>query len=727
MPKINLQKKKIVKIKIKKPVKPNNKNKSNKISRISKASSIKKSKSLKKQSQPSLNDELNKNLTKIHSQINKITKNKLSKLEKLFDEKAENISSANLSKFKDKIKEEKHDFRTIAAEVMNKEIDKLLNNDEKLSKLISKYQKLINESADRTEKIHKEFKDKFSDELNEIKNTTLKEAQLQSHKQLVENTKKQQELSNSEFSKLMSANKNLISNFEKEIITKEKALQIATDKKLEEKYTSYEEMLSDKYAKYYNNLLHLKLDAEKEFKLKEKQFNESFISKFNENIDKEFKTALSTRQKELNEHITTTGKNAVNKINTEFNEELSKYKKLINEQSSKTIAEYALLREKFAAELKSEEENNLSKTKDLMRKELSFNLTKQRELLDKELTKTVLSNQHFVEQFKKEINAMTEKLTDTKNKIITELYAKNKEIMSKEYDPKLDSLKKLIEDTDITNKKSKLFIHLTSEIQSLVKDTLKKEFGALVMDERKVLESELRKAETINKNMEKKFEGALQEKAQELIKTISDDANIRFSELMSLQQNKLEEELSRAKKSYDIMEDQNNEIIKKTNSILGNISTYSSNKLKKLEHEHNKHLKKVSQITAIINRAESALNNLKTLKVELDNDKKNASKNNKEYSQLIAELTELKNSLAQEKNWIAMYRAKVNMYNLIRKCNEYVKLKNISLAKLTYNKIADIYAHTPFEKKDKAEMYNAAVALSKEIQELAYQTLDKPS
>ena len=435
-------------------------------------------------------------------------------------------------------------------------------------------------------------------------------------------------------------------------------------------------------------------------------------------LNKIFNDILLNQRNELSESIGAVRANAINKIDVEFNELLSKHKQFMVEQFNKAANEQVSLKEKFIIELKSEEDKILSKVKDLMQKDLTLTLNNQRELLDKELSKTVLANKYFVERFEKEIIDMSKKITDSGNKVFEENYDKHKKMMQDTYAKQLVSLKGLITDADasIANAESKMHANLNAIIPASVREAVNKEFSRLILDEKNALETELQKAKETNNSIEKKFEQALHDEAQAMMESLIKDANAKFSELILLQQSKLDQELSRAKKSYDAMESKKNDIIEKANSFLENMNTYSANKLKDLEREHDKHLKKVSQISVLITKAEAALDDVKELKAEVNNDKKAVSKENKEYSLLMSELTDLRNNLAKEKNWIAMYRTKVNVYNMIHKCSEYIRLKDAHNAKLLYDKIAEIYANTPFEKIDKVELYHAATILLKEIQ-----------
>jgi hypothetical protein len=339
-------------------------------------------------------------------------------------------------------------------------------------------------------------------------------------------------------------------------------------------------------------------------------------------------------------------------------------------------------------------------------------------LLDKELTKTVLANKYFVERFEKEIVDMNKKLTDNGKKMSEENYAKQTKMLQDAHAKQLESLKAMIAaaNNGLANAEAKMNANLNAIIPATVRESVNREFGRLIMDEKKALEVELQKAEAFNKSIEKKLEGEIQKKAQVLIDNVSLDASTKFGELISLQQYKLDQELSRAKKSYEVMEGKKNDIIAKANSFLENINTYSADKLKELEKEHDKHLKKVSQISSLITKAENALDDVKGLKAEVYNDKKTMTKESKEYSELMSELTELRNGLSGEKAWMSLYHKKINLYNMIRKCDEYINLKDGSNTKILYDKISEAYANTPFEDVDRIELYNAITILLKEVE-----------
>jgi hypothetical protein len=665
---------------------------------------------------------LTSNLDIVHHQINRIAKNKITRLEKLFDKRAEDISSTNIKKIKAKIDKEKEDFRAIATDVMNREFDKILSKDEQLSKIISKYQKLINESAENSQKKHADFVEKFTAELDHIKSNELKSTESLLQKKVAENLKKQQETMIEELSKTLNEKKLILENLERKFAEKEKNFDTVSQKKLKEHIAKEENELSSKYLKYYNNILHLKMDVENELKGMQKQLTNTALAKYHETVDKEFKEMLDKQQKSLSGHISNVSLHAESKINSEFTEILSKYKKSIEDEYAKTTTEYAKLREKFIEEIKNEKENGFSKIKESMQKEISSSLVRQRELLDNELAKAVKLNHQFVEQFKKEIVEMNKRLTEAENRMISQVYSKNKDIMKEEFDKKIALVKTVVEELDPKNKNSKFLVDLKTEIHSLVKDAVKNEFSELVSKERKELEVQLKKAETNNKELEKKLEDALSKKAEVLVNNLSNDANKRFTELINLHKVKFGEEIAKAMKTNEHMEGRKKEIFDKTNALVENINHYSTTKLKNLEKQHDKHLKKVTALTNLISETKDALTEVKSLKAELNSEKKNTSKENKEYAQLIAELTQLRDNLSKEKTWISMYRAKVNIYLLVRRCTDFVKLNDVHNAKITYNKIAEAYAKIPFEKSDKEEIYNVAFKLSKEIQELTTST-----
>ncbi|MGV8172462.1 MAG: hypothetical protein ACP5OA_07265 [Candidatus Woesearchaeota archaeon] len=686
-------------------------------------------KQIDKLARTSVSNALNEHLAGMNNKIDKIMESRISKSEKLFDKKAENISSINLTKFKNDILKEKHDLRAIASEAMHKEFDKVFNSDEHLSKIVTRYQKMFAEGAENAAKMHKDSEDKFNDEMAAIKDKTALECQGILNKQLVDTIKKQRELLDTEIAKALSSNKYFVSRFEKEVISREKMLLESADRKLVENYKKHDSMLRAEFDKYTYELRDLKLQLDNNFKSKEAQFMESINTRIHEALNKEFNDILVNQRNELSEIVSTIRINAINKVDTEFNELLSKHKQFLLGQFNKAGTEQSSLKEKFIAELKSEEEKIISKVRDLMKKELASTLTNHRDLMDKELTKTVLANKYFVERFEKEIIEMNKQLTDSGNKLFEENYSKHNRMIQASYDKQLESLKKIITDAnnDIDHKESKIYSQLNAIIPASVRESVNKEFSRLILDEKKALEVELIKAKETNNNVEKKFEGELQEKAQAIVDKISADAsakfnevvatsNARFNEVVITQQSKLEEELLRAKKSFEEIEDKKKDLIEKANSIFDDINEDSVNKLKDLEREHGKHLKKVSQITTLITKTESALTDLKELKAQITNDKKAASKDSKEYSQLMSELTELRNNLSKEKTWIAAYRTKTNVYNMIHKCSECIKSKDVNNAKLLYNKIVEVYTNTPFEENDRVELYNAATVLLKDIQ-----------
>ncbi|MGV8141557.1 MAG: hypothetical protein ACP5NW_03910 [Candidatus Woesearchaeota archaeon] len=666
----------------------------------------------------SVSEALKAHLSVMNKKVDNIMDAKIPKLEQAFDKRVDTVVQANLLKFKNEITKEKHDLRAIASDVMHKEFEKVFNDDEHLAKIVARYQKMFNDSAEHVAKVHKEYEDKFNDDLLMIRGKIEIESQNTLNRQLVETIKKQRDVLDSELAKALNSNKFFVARFEKEVLSREKMLLESADRKLKENYSKHEGMLSSEFNKYYRELRDLKIQFDKEFKEREGQFNDSINSKIHESLNKEFNDILVNQRNELAETISTVRVNAINKISSEFNDLLSKHKHFMLEQFNKATTEQASLKEKFVVELKTEEEKVLAQVKELTKKDIALVLNMQRDLLDNELSKTVLANKYFVERFEKEIIETSKKLSASANAVFEENYAKHKKMMEDAFAKHLTSMKTLITDADtnIANKESKIFTNLNAIIPASVREAVNKEFSNLIIDEKKALEIELQKAKLTNDAMEKKFSDVLQERSQEIIDAVRKDADVKFGELMSLQQSKFDQELLRARKSYDMIEGKKNEIIDKANSFLENMNNYSTSKLKELEREHDKHLKKVSQITVLITKAENALNDVKELKTQVNADKKVISKESKEYSDLMNELNELRNNLAKEKNWIVLYREKVNVYNMIHKCSEYIKSKDSRNAQIMYNKIADAYANTPFEHIDKAELFHAANILLNEMQ-----------
>lgn len=688
---------------------------------------VNRSKETEKIAQKHVTEALNARMIGVGERIEKVMESKIARMEQAFDKKAVNIADVNLTKFRNDVTREKHDLRALAADAMYKEFAKVFNDDQQMAKIVERYQKIFNESVEHTAKRHKDYEDRFNDDLVAIKDKITLESQDVLNKQLTDTIKRQRDVLDTELAKALNSNRYFISRFEKEVLSREKMLLESADRKLKENYTKHDGMLASEFHRYQHELGDLKIAFDKEFKERESQFNESINSKIHLALNKEFSDILVNQRNELSATIGAVRTSAINKIDAEFTEVLSKHKEFMLEQFNKANSEQVVLKEKFLAELKSEEDKLLSKLKDTLQRDMIGTLKDHRELLDKELEKTVLANRYFVERYEKEIRDMGKKLMDSGAKMFEENYAKHKAMMQDTHAKQLTSLKTIVmeTDTDIANKESKMLTDLSAIIPASVREAINKEFNKLIMDERKALEIELHKAEETNKEIEAKFEGALREKAEMLIGKFNLDMNTKvagliaaeqakINALVALQQSKLDQELKKARESYEFMEGKKNEIIEKANTFLQDMGEYSSNKLKELEREHDKHIKKVSQITVLITKAEDALDDLKELKTQVNNDKKNISKENKDYSKLMAELNDLKSNLSQEKKWISLYREKVNIYNMIRQCSEFIRMKDAHNARLLYNKIAEAYAKTDFNEADKVELYNAATILLKE-------------
>ncbi len=666
--------------------------------------------------QSSVSEALKAHLDTIPVKIDKIMAPRISRMEQAFDKKAESVSAISLTKYKEDVTKEKHDLKAVAMDAMRRELEKIFNDDEHLAKIVARYQKMFADGAEYSAKMHKESQEKLHDELIFIKDRIALDSQNVLNKQLTETIKKQRELLDAELAKALNSNKYFVSRFEKEILNREKLLLESADRKLKENYTKHDGMLGSEYNRYARELGDLKHQFDKDFKTREVQFNMSINSKIHESLNKEFNDILMIQRNELSKSIGIARTSAIDKIGLEFNELLSKHKGFMLEQFNKATTEQALLKDKFVADLKVEEEKMLLKVKDAMQKDLLLTLGNQRELLDKELTKTVTANKFFVERFEKEIMVMNKKLTDSANKSFEENYAKHNKLIQESYDKQLLSLKKMITEADnaITNKEAKIYANLNAIIPASVRESVNKEFSRLILDEKRDLDVELKKAEETNKSIEKKFEDTLHAKSEILIDKFSKDANTRFGELMKAQEQKLADELTRANRLYESLEGKKKDIVERTNAFLDTMRETSMDKLKDLEREYGKHLKKVSQITVLADKVEIMLNDVKETRAQINNDKKIVSKENKDYNEVMHDLTELRNKMSQEYKWMIAYQEKTAIYNLIRQCSNYIKAKDVSNVQLTYKKIVGLYSSAPLEKDDKTEVYDAISALLKE-------------
>jgi uncharacterized protein YbjQ (UPF0145 family) len=490
----------------------------------------------------------------------------------------------------------------------------------------------------------------------------------------------------------------------------------SADRKLKENYSKHDGMLGSEFNRYSRELGDLKHQFEKDFKTKETQFNASINLKIHESMNKEFNDVLTLQRSELSKSINNARVSAIDKIGVEFNELLSKHKAFMLEQFNKAATEQVALKDKFISDLKIEEDKLLVKVKDEMQKDLMLTISNQRELLDKELTKTVNANKFFVERFEKEIMTLNKTLNDSANKLYAENYAKHDKLIQESYNKQIVLLKKMIAEADnaISNKEAKIYANLNAIIPASVREAVNKEFSRLILDEKKQLDVELKKAEETNKIIEKKFEDTLQAKSEVLIEKFSKDANTRFGELMVQQEQKLVDELTRAKRLYETLEGKKKDIVERTNAFLDTMRETSMEKLKDLEREYGKHLKKVSQIAVLADKVEGMLNDVKETRDKVNSDKRVVTKENKDYNDIMRDLTELRDKMSKEYKWMMAYQEKTALYNLIRQCSNYIKAKDVVNVKATYQKIVELYSSAPLEKDDKTEVYEAISGLLKE-------------
>ncbi|HYD03625.1 MAG TPA: hypothetical protein VEC16_04975 [Alphaproteobacteria bacterium] len=661
---------------------------------------------------------LEASIANVDAKINKIVDSKLSKIENAFDKRTGAIALKNVGQFREEISAQKHDLRAIASEVMHREFEKLLSSDEHLAKIVTKYQKLFSEDAEHTAKIYKEAIDKFHDELNSKKDKATLESQQHLDKQLLETLKHQRALFDEELSKALSSNKYFVQRFEKEVLSREKLFLESADRKLKENYKRHDEMLGAEFDKYSNELKDMKLQSEKDFKNRETQLINSVSSKIHEQINKEFNDVIINQRNELSQSIGNARVSALNRIDKEFNDLLSQHKEFMVAQFNKAAAEQASIKEKFVTDLKSEKEKILSDVKDTMQKDLLLTVNNQREILDNELVKTVKANKDFVDRFEKQIVDIDKKINEAANKVLEEKYNKHQEMLKNAYSKQVQVLKDIVSEADhnISDRESQIFSKLNAAVVSTVRDSVNKEFDRLIVDEKKALQDELAKAQERSKAIEKKFEDLLREKEEELIQNVTAETSAKFNEIVSLQQDKLDSELSKMKKSYDAMEAKKNDILQRTTEFFDNIENYSADKLKTLEKEHDKHLKKVSKISTLIARTESALNEIKDIRAQVMEDKKRVSREGKEYSEIVSELINLKEVLTQEKEGMKSSMAKTMAYDMIHRCYDYIKKKDVKNVKATYDKVVELYNSTKFDKNDKIEIYKATQVLLRDIQ-----------
>jgi hypothetical protein len=680
-----------------------------------------KDKQINKILESSVKTALAKQLDDLNDRIAQDIEAKASKALQSLDKKA-NISTERVfENFKENVAKEKAGLKETALLEIQKELGRILADDKELEKIIAKHRDFLAIEHEKILTKQKTLIHAFESELERKKDSAIHDGELNLQKQLSSILTSQRNLLDGELAKTLSSNKHFVERFEKDIRDLEKGLMETVNRRLEEGYTKHNNLISTASAKHLQALAEEKKDMELTVKEIDEKIDTFLNSKVHEAINKEFNQVLSKQKSmldsEMSRIVTASKDAAIVKINTEFNSLLSNQKNVITKEFDVAVKRQNDLTSTFIKDLTKVQEGMVHTAELTLQKQLRETIQLQRDILDTELAKTLRSNNYFIDRFEKDITLQRKNFIAEADLVLTEGYKKHELMLQSTANSVLNTLaeQKLAIDNSIKFKEAEI----NNTINLKVREAMNKEFSEAILNERKLLDTELTKASEFNQSLEKRFETEIKAREAQLIDMVYSDAKKKFDDALSKQQESLNAELDQAKTMNDNFNKQKSEMMTKSQKLLSDLEKVSKTKLDQLESKNAKHIEKISAASNIVKRADESLAILKEIKdyrSVMQEDKKRFAIDTKKRSDTIAEIDNLKKDLEDQKSELESLKTKLSIYDLIHRCNTYIKLKDMQTVKSLYDKITILFNNAELDKFEKDELYKAVMMLYTDIQ-----------
>jgi hypothetical protein len=222
-----------------------------------------------------------------------------------------------------------------------------------------------------------------------------------------------------------------------------------------------------------------------------------------------------------------------------------------------------------------------------------------------------------------------------------------------------------------------------------------------------------------NKELEQRFEDAVNEKEIQVYSVIAEKTEQKFAEFLESKSSSLDEETKNAEQLNKFLNKQKDAFHKLETKQLSKLEKITNLRIKKLEEEAEKYHSRITTLNTVLKRVESTLKDvedIKKLKLQFSKDQKTLTQGIIKYTKAKENIANMRKNIDIEGKEILEYHKKFSIYELVDRCMLALRFKEMDKVKQLYQEIATLYRKGTYNDEEKTELYKYIMLIYEEIE-----------